>query len=55
MASSKLRRYTSITERKTNLCRLKVIESVNDRFATAVDYRNYLLLKNLSRYDNDVV
>lgn len=47
-----MRRFTPRMERKLNLPVVKVIEHVNDRLADAVDYRNYGVTKNLSRYDD---
>lgn len=46
--------YTPNLKRELDIPCLKLIEPVNDRLATAVDYRNYCLLKNFSRYDDDV-
>lgn len=33
---------------------VKISETINERFATAIYYRNYCLLNVLSRYYNDV-
>lgn len=54
MVGNKLRWYVTTPERKLDLPSLSVIEAVEDRFATAVDYRPYSLLKKSSRHDDDV-
>lgn len=53
-AGSKLRQYTLKPERELDVIGLKVVETINDRFVAAVDYRNYRLLKKWPRYEDDV-
>lgn len=54
VAGSKLKWYTPKAERELEISGLKIIELIIDRFAAAVDYRYYRLLKKLSQYEDDV-
>lgn len=52
---SSLRGYKTEPERELDVPDIRVMEPANYRFPAAVDYRNYRLFQNLSRYIGDVM
>lgn len=54
MVGTKSRQNMPKTGKELDFPSLTVTERVNDRFAAAIYYRIYRLLKKLSRYDDDV-
>lgn len=54
-AVNKTRWYELKPERAIDIPGLREVEAVNNRFASAADYRSYYLLKKLSHLDDDVV
>lgn len=53
MADRKSETNKPKTTKELDVPGLKVIEPINDRFASAVDCRNYRIIKSSSRNDND--
>lgn len=52
--SYKLRRYKTKSERELDVPGLRVMETVNDRFATAINYLNFCHLNKLSCYVDNI-
>lgn len=55
IVGSRSRRNKPKRKKRLDVPGHKVMEHVNDRFAAAVDNRNYYLLKELFWYDDDVL
>lgn len=54
MVNAKLKRYATKPERRLDVSGLRIIETISDRFAAAVGYRNYRVFKKLSRYEDNI-